>query len=235
MLAALCAHAQAADATRLERTTTLSELFDATQARELGRTLPPDRPVRFQLRIPADTAPRDLPMGAVVFVKADDSGEFIESWARTFDERRLIWVSADGFGNRKPAAQRVLVAMMARELVGRVATLDANRVYLAGMSGGGRVASQTITRFPQNFAGALYVVGADFHLPAGPLRHLALERRYVFITGSQDFNRREMRRVSRRYTDAGAERVLLIDEAGFGHQHATPALLGRALEFLDAR
>lgn len=230
---ALCALAHGGEATRLEHTATLIELFDAAQARELSRTLPADLAVRFQVRMPANEA--DGPAGALVFVKPDESGAFIEEWARLFDERHLIWVSADGFGNQKPTAQRVLVAMMARQLLARVATLDARRVWLAGMSGGGRVASQTITRFPHQFAGALYVVGADFHLPEAPLRALALDRHYVFLTGSRDFNRREMRHVSERYTAAGASHVLLIDEAGFGHQHATPALLARALDFLDAR
>jgi pimeloyl-ACP methyl ester carboxylesterase len=231
----LCAFARAGEAVRLERTATLVDLFDSAQAQELSRTLPADVAVTFQLRIPALDESRAGPSGAMVFVKADDSGAFIEEWAPLFDERHIVWVSADGFGNHKPTAQRVLVAMMARQLVARVAKIDTRRTWLAGISGGGRVASQTITRFPQQFAGALYVVGADFHLPDAPLRTLALDRRYVFITGSLDFNRREMRSVSQRYTRAGAAHVLLLDQAGFGHQHATPALLATALDFLDAR
>jgi pimeloyl-ACP methyl ester carboxylesterase len=129
----------------------------------------------------------------------------------------------------------VLVAMMARAILDREPGVDPERVYLAGISGGGRIASQTITRFPRRFAGALYIVGADFHLPETPARALALERRFVFLTGSKDFNQREMRQVGRQYIAAGATRVLLIDEPGFGHQLATPALLRRALDFLDAR
>lgn len=229
----LCAFALGGEAVRLERTAKLTDLFDAAQARELSRTLPADLAVTFQLRIPVDARPGEL--GAMVFVKADDSGAFIDDWAALFDERHLVWVSADGFGNRRPTAQRVLVALMARQLVARVASVDAGRVWLAGMSGGGRVASQTITRFPHHFAGAIYVVGADFHLPDAPMRALALDRRYVFLTGSNDFNRREMRRVSARYVEAGAAHVLLIDEAGFGHEHAMPAMLAKALDFLDSR
>lgn len=231
----VCALAQGGEAVSVTRTVTLGELFDAAQAAELARTLPLDTAVRFQLRIPADDVSNGSPLGAMVFVKPDDSGAFIAEWAQVFDERRLLWVSADGFGNQKPTAQRVLVAMMARQLIARVATIDARRIWLAGTSGGGRVASQTITRFPRQFAGALYVVGADFHLPAEPLRSLVLDRRYVFLTGANDFNRREMRQVSRRYAKAGATQVLLIDDAAFGHQHATPALLVKALDFLDAR
>ncbi len=213
----------------LERSARLQDLYDATEARELARTLPADRAVKFRFRIPSG----ETPSGVLVFVKPDDSGAFIDSWARVFDERRLIWVSADGFGNEKPSAQRMLVAMMAVKLVAKTAAVDDTRIYLGGMSGGGRVASQTITRFPEKFAGALYIVGADFHLPRQPLLARVLERRFVFVTGPGDFNRREMRRVFTRYQEAGAKRVKLLDLEGLGHEYPEADALDAALEFLE--
>lgn len=217
-----------AQATLLERSATLTDLFEAAEARELARTLPADRAVNFRIRIPAET-----PRGVLVFVKPDDSGAFIDAWADVFDQRRFIWVSADGFGNDKPSAQRVLVAMMAVKLVAAMAPAGQPRIFIGGMSGGGRVASQTITRFPKQFAGALFIVGADFHLPGAPLRSQVLARRFAFVTGARDFNRREMRRVFARYRDAGATHIKLLDEKGLGHEYPGAATLNDALEFLE--
>jgi predicted esterase len=213
----------------VERSATIDDVFDAATARELSRTLPSDRSVRFHLRIPESSSPS----GVVVFVSPQRSGEFREPWAPVFDARNLTWVSADDFGNDKPTAQRMLVAIMALKIAERETAIDARRTYVAGVSGGGRVASQTITHFPQRFAGALYIVGADFHMPEEPLRSLVLERRFVFLTGRRDFNRMEMRHVFAQYQRAGVTSVKLMDLPRYGHTYPDAATLDAALELLD--
>jgi predicted esterase len=124
--------------------------------------------------------------------------------------------------------------LMGLALVQRDFRIDAKRIYIAGMSGGGRVASQAITRFPQLFSGALYIVGVDFWTE----REQALipdiiSKRYVFLTGSKDFNRRETRRVYEKYRSAGAQTVLLMDLPGYGHENPNATQLDHALQFLD--
>ena len=115
-------------------------------------------------------------------------------------------------------------------------TIDAKRIYVGGMSGGGRVASTLITRFPQHFRGALYIVGADFWTSAEePLKPRIVANRYVFVTGNRDFNQREMRRVFAKYQAAGVTQVSLMDLPGFGHEYPDAAHLGEAVAFLDAR
>ncbi len=219
-----------AEATYLERSTTTAELFGAGQATKLARTWPIDKAVNFRVRLP-DGA--DAPSGVVVFIKPTDSGSFPENWGRVFDARNLVWISPDGFGNEKLTRERMLAAIMATELAGKVAQVNADRIYVAGMSGGGRVASQTITHSPRLFAGAIYIVGADFPEEAFP--PLALERRFVFITGRDDFNRREMRRVFSRYGKAGAAHVKLMDLPHLGHEYPPAEDLDAAIGFLDAK
>ncbi len=231
---ALCATlpAAAVAATTVERDVTPLELFGAVQARELARTLPADQPVHFKLRLPEAAA---APAGILVFVKPGASGAFPDQWAESFDARALVWVSADGFGNDKPTAQRMLVALMAVEVARRETKTDPARTYVAGLSGGGRVASQVLTHFPRKFSGALCIVGADYHLPAEPLRSQLLPRRLVLLTGRHDFNRREIRRAARRYQDAGMQQVKLLDLPGLGHQYPDAAALDQALDLLDPR
>jgi hypothetical protein len=207
-------------------------LFDADEAAALSRTLPADREVTFRVRLPSEAASP----GVFVFISPVDTGELPESWAAVLDRNQLLWVAADGFGNSRPTAERMLVAVMALKLAQRLRPINGQRRYVSGMSGGGRVASQCITHFPQHFDGGLFMVGADFFMPREPQVARLLEtRRLVFLTGSLDFNRREIRGVYRDYGKAGVSGLLLIDEDGFGHAFATAAQLSTALDFLDAR
>ena len=228
----LAGRAHAADTETAERVATPAELLGLAEATAVSRTLAADRRVSFRVRVP----PGEQAHGVLVFVKPVESGALPAGWAQVLDQRDLLWIAADGFGNGVPTAQRVLAALMAVELAKRNARINPARVYVSGMSGGGRVASQVAVRFPRRFTGALYIVGADFWSKSElPLLPFIQANRYVFLTGERDFNRREMQRVHTQYLDAGATRALLIDLPGFGHEYPAPADLARALEFLDER
>jgi predicted esterase len=228
---AFCGAVHAQESTR-EQVTTLAALFPADEAKALAKILPIDQPLHFRVRVPQNAAQS----GVLVFVKPTDDGDLPQGWGPALDRRNLIWIAAAGFGNEHPRAHRVLAAMAAVKLVETLQAVDAKRVYIAGMSGGGRVASTIITRFPRRFTGALYIVGADFWTSAEePLLPGIVARRYVFLTGSRDFNRREMRRVFGKYQSAGATQSLLMDLPRFGHEYPVAEQLETALAFLDER
>jgi len=228
---ALCATAAAQDAT-VERTATIAGLFSADEARTLSETLAADKPLRFRVRIPQNSAPS----GVLIFVKPVNSGELPAKWGPVLDRKNLIWIAAEDFGNELPRAQRVLAAMAAVRLIESTQAVDARRIYIAGMSGGGRIASAIITRFPRRFTGALYIVGADPWTSAEkPLIPRIAANRYVFVTGSRDFNEREMKRLFAKYRAAGVKNALLMDLPDFGHEYPDAEQLGQAIDFLDAR
>lgn len=230
-----CANACSAS-TLLERSASLSSLFPADRSEQFATILPGDHIVRWQILAPniaAGSADTEA-LGTIIYVSPTHSGAPSKGWIEVLERRNLIYVGADDFGNSKPTAQRVLVALMGLALVQREFRIDAKRIYVAGMSGGGRVASQAITRFPQFFSGALYIVGVDFWTD----REQALipdiiSKPYVFVTGSKDFNRRDTRRVYGKYRSAGARRVLLMDLPGYGHEIPNAVQLDQALQFLD--
>jgi predicted esterase len=228
---ALHGAAMAQDAATVERRATPAALFPADQVAALSKTLPAEREVRFRMRAPADLHG----CGVLVYVSPTESGELPAAWIPELEREHLVWIAADGFGNAHPTAQRTLVAVMALKLALQACGAETQRRYIAGMSGGGRVASQVIAHFPQLFSGALFIVGADYFKPGdAPSVALLSQRRLVFLTGPRDFNQREMKSVAARYRKAGNP-VLLLDEPGFGHELATAAQLARAIEFLDAR
>jgi hypothetical protein len=62
-----------------------------------------------------------------------------------------------------------------------------------------------------------------------------LNNKYVFVTGTRDFNLNETRIVYRKYLKAGAENSLLEIENGMGHSLPNANTLTTALEFLDRK
>ncbi|HEY5810152.1 MAG TPA: prolyl oligopeptidase family serine peptidase [Povalibacter sp.] len=221
---------QAAGST-VERAASLTSLFPAEQVQALSSVLPADQEVRWKLHLPVDA---ETPSGLLVFVSPSESGEPPPGWVDVLDEQKLMWIAAEGFGNQHRSNQRVLAALMALTFATRHYSIDPSRTYIAGMSGGGRIASMTITKFPRLFRGAIYIVGVDFwtSAEAASLDSIAANR-YVFITGDRDFNRRETQRVFEKYRAAGVERALLMDLPRFGHELPDAERLTQAVQFLD--
>jgi predicted esterase len=212
----------------IHRSATLAQLLPE-QAASFAAVIPPDRKVAWTLRVPDTTSPH----GVIAFVSPLDSGGPPDSWTEVLEQQNLIWVSAEHFGNATPTAQRILAAVMGLALVQRDYAIDRERIYIAGMSGGGRVASKAIATSPQLFTGAIYFCGAD-PLPASVAPSIAISKRFVFVTGTRDFNRREMKHVARRYSKLGVRNVLVLDIPGMGHELADAGHLEEAIQYLDA-
>lgn len=215
----------------LRQTVTIAELFPADEAALLERTLRTDKRVTFHVRVPPGTAPH----GVLVFVHPGNDAEPMDGWAEVLDRRNLVYIAAEGFGNDKPGNQRALVALLALKHLSRTTPLDGGRRYVGGMSGGGKIASQVLTRFPGFFDGALCIVGAD-PVPARTLRAPGMAaKRVVFMTGNRDFNHYDVNAVYASFVKAGITHSHLMDIEGFSHQYPDATQLDAALELLDPR
>ena len=60
------------------------------------------------------------------------------------------------------------------------------------------------------------------------------QNRYVFLTGSDDFNRRMVQKAAAEYEAAGIESIELKIIAHHGHDLPTASIMSDALNFLDA-
>jgi len=228
----ICGLQSAVAGTSTEGSATIQQLVPASQLPSLAKTYPVDQPLRWKIYAPNQSQPP----GALVFVSARDEGDLPSEWIQPLEERNLIWIAACEFGNRRPTAQRVLAALMGLAYAQREFKLDPKRIYVAGISGGGRVASKVITKFPRLFTGAIYIVGADpWEKSEASLIPEIARNRYVFITGSNDFNRREITSVFHSYLAAGAAHSYLLDLPHFGHQLPSADQLRDALNYLDTR
>jgi len=128
------------------------------------------------------------------------------------------------------------MANLAVQALAKDHVFDPGRIFVSGFSGGGKVASLVATQYPEVFTGALYICGVYFWKEdQTPNVERVLGNRFVFLSGSKDFNRMQTRRVQQRYIAAGAGHTRLIIVPGMAHRLPDAAHLTEALRFLDGQ
>ena len=220
------------DSRNFEIETTPRELLGEEGAARYQKILDPDDPVRWTVYYPAHGG--EAPPGVFVYISPVNSGQIDPRWRRVMDEQNLIYISAHQSGNRKRTNRRMVLALFAlRALEGRF-PIDASRLHVSGFSGGGRVASLVASQYPEVFTAALYICGVNFWKESQtPRVDRVIQNRFVFLTGSRDFNLADTRRVHQRYRKAGALNSELMIVPGMGHELPDGAWLTRALEYLS--
>jgi tetratricopeptide (TPR) repeat protein len=194
--------------------------------------------------------------GLLVWISPTDFGGFVRTEiAEALAAHRLVWVGADEAGNARARWDRAGLALDAAAAMPGLYDLDARRIFVAGYSGGGRVASGLALAYPEVFSGVLALFGADYfrHLPvpdrpgfywpprvlppsAPRLARLEADRAFVLLTGELDFNRAEIQQVHRAMRADGFRHATLLEIPGASHTTSVPAdWLERALAALEVR
>jgi len=226
-------HAREAEQ-KFEITATLEQLYGSEQAEKFRDILKPDADITWQVYRPSH--PSDEPPGLLVYVSPTRSGAMDGRWAKVLDEYNLVYVAADRSGNRIPVTRRMVLATSSIYAVKQQIEIDEKRIYVSGFSGGGRVASFLSRQYPAVFSGAIFICGVDFW-NEDVIRDMnrVLTNRYVFVSGTRDFNLNETRIVYRKYLEAGAKNSLLEIENGMAHQLPGAKTLQTVLEFLEGQ
>ncbi len=193
--------------------------------------------------------------GLLVWLSPTDFGGFVRSEiAAALAAHRLIWVGADGAGNGRARWDRAGLALDAAHHLPRLYDLDSSRVFVAGYSGGGRLACGLALSYPELFSGSVALFGADSfrrlpvpdrpgsfwppRLPPPPqaILEVARTRPFVLVTGELDFNRAQTQEVHRAMRADGFAHASLLEVPGASHYTPLPAdWLDRALTALDRR
>ena len=194
---------------------------------------------RFLLYVPA-TAPAQG-YGLLVFVPPWDEARLPEGWSAVLEHTGLIYVSAQRSGNdQNPLTRREPLALLAAYNVMQRYPVDAQRVYVGGFSGGGRIALRLALGYPDVFHGALLNAGSaplGNGVPAVPrtelLRRFQESTRLVYVTGEYDAvplaGDVDSRESMRRWCVFDVETEVVH---GTAHEAASARVLSRALEQL---
>lgn len=150
----------------------------------------------YDVRVPAVAPGKRL--GVLVFVWPADGIRPPGEWWAVLEKHGLAYVAARGSGNEENVFdRRVPLALHGYELIRRTHDIDPERVYIAGFSGGSRIAQRVALAYPDVFRGVVLIGGSDpmgeagFTPPPLELMRLFQQRtRVVYATGGRDLPNR---------------------------------------------
>ena len=134
----------------------------------------------------------------------------------------------------------------ARENAMRRFHVDPRRVYITGMSGGGRMSGVMSICFPDIFTGAVPIVGfasysrlrnsmVYFAKPRGEMLRRARSQPIALMSGPPDFNYREMTERMKRLEIDGFAGLRMFKYPDMGHVMPTPVRFLEAIKYVDER
>lgn len=187
----------------------------------------------YQVRAPSQAGHAEPP-GVLIYISPKAGAGMPDAWGEVLDRHNLVWVGAQDSGNEVHTARRVGFALLAPVIAARVDNVDTRRTFLTGFSGGGRVASMMMPMYPERFAGAIFICGANPLLSATQNTIDALgERPMVFLTGTGDFNLEDTRVSISTFQQAGLVKTELKVVDGLEHALPSAADLDVALGVLS--
>jgi hypothetical protein len=220
---------------QFEVTYTAAELLDPETIDTVSEFMDVNDEIVWNMHVPESYDP-NVPAGLMVYISPSNQGWMPKGWRSVIDEENLIWISASASGNEVLVAKRMIYAVLAPQIATASYKIDPDRVYLSGFSGGGKVSGMVAINFANIFRGAIYICGAQYWSEDRPQMFSQVEKnRYVFLTGSEDFNRDLTYRIFRKYESAGLENVELINVPRMTHQNPSARYFLKAINFLDQR
>jgi dienelactone hydrolase len=208
----------------------------------------------FEVFVP-DTYSPEKPSGLIVWVSPANSGGLGRPGnLKVLADENLIWIGANNSGNDRWHWYRTGLALDAAHNMQKLYHLDPERIYIAGYSGGGRVASSLAFLYPEVFQGGAYFFGCNYFrqvdvpdnpgaywragFPAprtGNLSRLRKEHRFVLVTGEHDFNRDETAAYFDEYKRDRFKNVTYLEIPGADHGFGVEGeWLARVVAALDA-
>jgi predicted esterase len=204
---------------------------------------------RFSLYVPPGYDAGGEPYGVVVWISPLDDGRVPPPFRQVLDERHLIWIAPDNAGNSRHLFPRAGLTLDAAENVRRLYNVDPRRIYVSGLSGGGRMAAMLAVDYPDVFAGGYPIIGVTAYLsirlettpgmfvpmyppPSDRMLRRAKAQPFVIMTGSGDFNREECRLTAETYEREGFTDLHFLDVEGMGHEMPSAESFARGLDLL---
>lgn len=205
----------------------------------------------FYVHVPESYAGKEA-FGVLAFIAPSDAVVLPEGWDAVLKEQKLICLAPQKAGNSHPVSRRAGLTVAGILKLQEIYRIAPNRIYVTGVSGGGRVAVRLAFFHPELISGALPIGGADFSetvpkvhatqadeygtVPVDPM--LALMTRvkvpFALITGDQDPRRGNLLDLYEGGFQKRNFRAKLMDLPGVGHAPCDAATLSQALDFVEA-
>ncbi len=216
-----------------ELTRILDQVVGGTAASNAAQVVAAGEAISWEVFVPDGYDPRNPP-GVLVYISPTYSGALPQGWRRVLERRNLIWIGANDAGNSVNVQRRALLALIGPRVIGAEYVTNPARIYVTGLSGGGKMASMMATDYAHLFKGAVYNCGVEFWDRHPPRRFEEIKQnRFVFVTGEHDQALRPTRRAYQRYRKAGVPNIKLMVIENMGHENPEADEFDEALAFLD--
>lgn len=189
---------------------------------------------RYESFLPDKPAAPKEGRAAVIFISAGNEPAGFKNFEAVCRKQGIAFASPYGAGNNTPMPQRVRIILDVLDDLRRRERIDADRTYIAGFSGGGRVACSIAFALPELFGGVIPVCAGGDLREEQWLRHRTADRLSIaFLTGSSDFNRGEVERFrSPMLADMGVRTKVTVTQ-GLGHGIPSDKVCEAAIKWLD--
>lgn len=214
-------------------TSSVTKVLGSQDASAFSELIDINEEISWEIHVP-ENYNTNAPPGILIYISPQNKINIPRGWLDTIEKNNLIWIAAVKSGNKIIVSERIMKALLAPVILQSTYKIDTNRIYITGFSGGGRVASMVATRYPHLIKGAIYNCGVNFwdNLDEETTKQV-LSNRFVFITGTNDFNLNDTKSVYGKYKDAGAQNIDLMVIGRMRHENPSKAKLDQAIKFLD--
>ncbi|MFP6762062.1 MAG: hypothetical protein VB858_00545 [Planctomycetaceae bacterium] len=187
----------------------------------------------YELSVPPAVAARKQ-LSLIVFIPPSARSNISRHWGTVCRKRGVLLAGVHAAGNSVDMPGRVRIVMDVLDDIRRRFPVDPDRTYLAGFSGGGRVACSIAFALPEYFGGVIPVCAGGSLRPESWLRQRVIERLSIAqLTGEKDFNRGECERLHQTEMDEIGVRCRTWVTPGLGHGIPDGNVLQAALGWLE--
>lgn len=190
---------------------------------------------RYERFVPPPPKGRNEGLPLILFVSAGDSPAGWSQLESICRQKGFLFASPYDAGNNTPMPRRVRIILDVLDDLRRHQRVDPDRTYVAGFSGGGRVACAVAFALPELFGGIMPVCAGGELREEAWLRHRAIDRLSIaFMTGTEDFNQGEVERFRGPMFSEMGIRTRVTVTPKLGHAIPEAKVFQTALEWLDA-
>ena len=195
----------------------------------------------FEVYVPASYKQGDG-WGLFVFDSPGGRGNLHEPWREVLEKHKLMWIGPNKAGNDRLPLCRFGLCIDAVHNMKKLYDIDPNRVYIAGVSGGGRISSMLGVCYPDIFKGGMYICGCNYFREmeapntggkvwhrgyAQPKAEMFTQAKknvsHVLLTGEKDMNREQTKEYYEKgFKKDGFLHATYIEVPGMGHQPPDP-------------
>lgn len=172
---------------------------------------------------------------AIIFISPGNDAGGWKNFEKLAKSRGFVFAAPYNAGNAVNGRRRVRIVLDVLDDLRRHHHIDPDRTYLAGFSGGGRMACIIGFALPEVVGGVMPLCASGTLRDEPWLRQRVLDRLSIAtLTGETDFNRGEVERLSKTYLDTIGARYKTWTQSGLGHGIPNEKYLGEALTFLES-